>query len=59
MLAITLQVILVVIMIHGVKTERKSFLMPYIVYSAIAVLTGTAGVAFFNLSDFYNILFRS
>jgi hypothetical protein len=44
MLAITLQLILVVVMIHGVKTERKSFLMPYVVYAAIAVLTGTAGV---------------
>jgi ABC-type polysaccharide/polyol phosphate export permease len=53
MLAITLQVILVVVMIHGVKTERKSFLMPYIVYAAIAVLTGTAGVC---LSSPYLIL---
>lgn len=44
MLAVSIQVILVILMIHGVKVERKSFLMPYIIYSAIAVLTGTIGL---------------
>ena len=45
-MAISLQVVLVLVMIHGVKAERKSFLLPYIVYAAIAVLTGVAGVLF-------------
>jgi len=40
MLTVSLQVIIVVVMIHGIKTEKKSFLLPYIVYAAIAVLTG-------------------
>lgn len=44
MLTVSLQVIIVVVMVHGVKTEMKSFLLPYIVYGAIAVLTGSIQV---------------
>jgi len=44
MLTVSLQVIIVVVMIHGIKTEKKSFLLPYIVYAAIAVLTGAVQV---------------
>jgi len=46
MMAVTLHVLLLVVLIHGIKTERKSLLMPYIVYAAITVLTGLVGVNF-------------
>lgn len=48
MLTVSLQVIIVVVMIHGIKTEKKSFLLPYIVYAAIAVLSGSVQVCIFN-----------
>ncbi|CAK5013363.1 unnamed protein product [Meloidogyne enterolobii] len=44
MMAVTLHVLLLVVLIHGIKTERKSLLMPYIVYAAITVLTGLVGI---------------
>ncbi|KAL7079843.1 hypothetical protein ACQ4LE_000718 [Meloidogyne hapla] len=44
MMAVTLHVLLLVVLIHGIKTARKSLLMPYIVYAAITVLTGLVGV---------------
>jgi len=40
LLAISLQLILVVVMIHGVRSERRSLLLPYIIYAAITVLAG-------------------
>ena len=51
-MAVTLHVLLLVVLIHGVKTERKSMLMPYIVYAAITVLTGLVGVYL----DLYRVL---
>jgi len=44
LLAIALQVIIVVVMIHGVNTERKSLLIPYITFTSITVLTGCAKI---------------
>jgi hypothetical protein len=42
LLAISLQLILIVVMIHGVRTERRSLLLPYIVYASITILAGCA-----------------
>jgi len=42
LLAISLQLILVVVMIHGVRFERRSLLLPYIVYAFITILAGCA-----------------
>jgi len=56
MMAVTLHVLLLVVLIHGIKTERKSLLMPYIVYAAITVLTGLVGV---NFSNFYLFILKN
>jgi hypothetical protein len=42
LLAVSLQLILVVVMIHGVRTERRSLLLPYIIYASVAILAGCA-----------------
>jgi len=44
LLAISLQVVIVVVMVHGVNTERKSLLIPYITLTSITVLTGCAKI---------------
>ncbi|KAL3090319.1 hypothetical protein niasHS_006771 [Heterodera schachtii] len=44
MMSICLQVIVVVLMVHGVKAEKKSLLLPFIVHAAIAVLAGSIKV---------------
>ncbi|VIO96656.1 Uncharacterized protein BM_BM3491 [Brugia malayi] len=38
--AVTLQLLLVLLLVHGIRTERRSFLLPFIVFSLIAVLLG-------------------
>jgi len=40
LLAISLQLLLVTLLIHGVRSERPGFLMPFIVFAGIAILFG-------------------
>ncbi|KAI3409753.1 hypothetical protein GPALN_006132 [Globodera pallida] len=58
MLAICLQVIVVVLMIHGVKTEKKSMLLPFIVYSGISVLANSikimSDLVYLDMSTYKN-----
>ncbi|KAE9550791.1 hypothetical protein FO519_005994 [Halicephalobus sp. NKZ332] len=49
--AVAVQLILVVVMIHGVRSERRALLLPYIVFAAIAIIAGFAQLA----SDFVNV----
>jgi len=42
LIAVAIQLILVVLMIHGVRSERRALLLPYIVYATIAILAGCA-----------------
>ena len=49
--ALSLQLILVVAVIHGVRTERRSLLLPYIIYTAVAILAGCAQL----INDFVNL----
>lgn len=51
LLAISLQLILVVVMIHGVRSERRSLLLPYIIYAAITVLAGCGQIG----ADIYQL----
>uniref|UniRef100_A0A915DLK0 Uncharacterized protein n=1 Tax=Ditylenchus dipsaci TaxID=166011 RepID=A0A915DLK0_9BILA len=51
LLAVSLQLILVVVMIHGVRSERRSLLLPYIIYASVAILAGCAQLG----SDFMNM----
>jgi len=51
LLAISLQLILVVVMIHGVRSERRSLLLPYIIYASITILAGITGLGY----DFVNM----
>ena len=39
----------VVVMIHGVRNERRSLLLPYIGYAIVAILAGCAQVRLANL----------
>jgi len=49
--AVAIQLVLVVVMIHGVRAERRAFLLPYIVFSAIAIIAGCAQLG----TDFVNV----
>jgi len=49
--AVAVQLILVVVMIHGVRSERRALLLPYVVFAAIAIIAGFAQLA----SDFVNV----
>ncbi|KAI1731102.1 hypothetical protein Ddc_03830 [Ditylenchus destructor] len=53
LLAVSLQLILVVVMIHGVRSERRSLLLPYIIYASIAILAGCSQLAvdFMNMDN--------
>lgn len=51
LLAVSLQLVLVVVMIHGVRSERRSLLLPYIIYASVAILAGCAQLG----SDFMNM----
>ncbi|VDP15744.1 unnamed protein product [Onchocerca flexuosa] len=42
--AVTLQLLLVLLLVHGIRTERRSFLLPFIVFALIAVLIGFAQI---------------
>lgn len=44
LLAFSLQLILVLVVIHGVRTEKRSLLLPYIIYTTVAILAGCAQV---------------
>ncbi|CAD5207738.1 unnamed protein product [Bursaphelenchus xylophilus] len=49
--AVSMQLILVVVMLHGIRSERRVMLLPYIGYAAIAILAGCAQIT----TDFVNI----
>lgn len=49
--AVSVQLILVVVMLHGIRSERRSLLLPYIGYAAVAVLAGCVQLG----SDFLSI----
>jgi len=49
--AISVQLILVVVMLHGIRSERRSLLLPYIGYAAVTILAGCAQLG----SDFLSI----
>jgi len=49
--AVSVQLILVVVMLHGIRSERRSLLLPYIGYAAVAILAGCVQLG----SDFLNI----
>jgi len=49
--AVSVQLILVVVMLHGIRSERRSLLLPYIGYAAVAILAGCAQLG----SDFMSI----
>jgi len=49
--AVAIQLVLVVVMIHGVRSERRNFLLPYIIFAAIAILAGCAQLG----NDFVNV----
>jgi hypothetical protein len=49
--AVSVQLILVVVMLHGIRSERRSLLLPYIGYAAVAILAGCAQLG----SDFLSI----
>jgi len=51
LLAISLQVIIILVMIHGVRVEQKSLLVPYIIYASVTVLVGFAQI----VSDMMNL----
>ncbi|KAI6219190.1 hypothetical protein M3Y99_01669200 [Aphelenchoides fujianensis] len=40
--AVSVQLILVVLMLHGIRSERRSFLLPYLGYAIVAILAGVA-----------------
>uniref|UniRef100_A0A7E4VVM5 Transmembrane protein n=1 Tax=Panagrellus redivivus TaxID=6233 RepID=A0A7E4VVM5_PANRE len=40
--AVAVQLILVIVMIHGVRSERRSLLLPYIAFTALAIIAGCA-----------------
>ncbi|KAM3721304.1 Tetraspanning orphan receptor [Dirofilaria immitis] len=42
--AVTLQLLLLLLLVHGIRTERRSFLLPFIVFALIAVLLGFAQI---------------
>lgn len=44
--AVSVQLILVVVMLHGIRSERRSLLLPYIGYAAVAILAGCVQVSF-------------
>lgn len=49
--AVSIQLVLVVVMIHGIKSERRAFLLPYIVFvSFIAVKNTIIQVLLFQAS---------
>ncbi|VDN38395.1 unnamed protein product [Gongylonema pulchrum] len=50
--AVTLQLLLVLLLVHGLRTERRSFLLPFIVFASIAILLGFAQV-FLNLLFYF------
>jgi hypothetical protein len=49
--AVSVQLILVVVMLHGIRSERRSLLLPYIGYAAVAILAGCVQLG----SDFLSI----
>jgi hypothetical protein len=49
--AVAIQLVLVVVMIHGVRSEKRCFLLPYIVFAAIAIIAGCAQLG----NDFVNV----
>jgi hypothetical protein len=49
--AVSVQLILVVVMLHGIRSERRSLLLPYIGYAAVAILAGCIQLG----SDFLSI----
>ncbi|KAI6203787.1 hypothetical protein M3Y94_00596800 [Aphelenchoides besseyi] len=49
--AVSVQLVLVVLMLHGIRSERRSLLLPYIGYAIVAILAGCAQLG----SDFLNI----
>jgi phage-related holin len=55
LLAVSLQLILVVVMIHGVRSERRSLLLPYIIYASVAILAGCAQVGIKQFRDQNNL----
>ncbi|TKR96223.1 hypothetical protein L596_010272 [Steinernema carpocapsae] len=50
--AIALQLAFIVVMIHGIRTERRSLLLPYLVFSSIAIFIGIAQL----INDFFGIM---
>lgn len=49
--AVSVQLILVVVMLHGLRSERRSLLLPYIAYAGVAILAGCVQLG----SDFLSI----
>jgi len=50
--AIALQLSFIIVMIHGIRTERRSLLLPYLVFSSIAIFIGIAQL----VNDFFGIM---
>ncbi|KHN70656.1 hypothetical protein Tcan_10268 [Toxocara canis] len=53
--AVSLQLILGAMVIHGVYTERRAFLLPFIVFAFIAIIFGFTQIA----SDFFHFIYVS
>jgi hypothetical protein len=59
--AVSAQLVLVALMIHGVRTERRGLLLPYIIYATVAILVGCVQLAadFLNLDRAYSSVYNS
>lgn len=45
--AISIQLVLVLLLIYGIRSDRRSFLVPFIIFASIAIMLGFAQVTFF------------